>query len=112
LIYITFLNGHLKKFKATVIESANAIVRASLLLHMATSNSFKKTAINFHYEFNLRHISNIFQGMLLTIPEKYTEPERFIRLFVHECERTYGDRLVQVEHLKIYRENMFDIVKK
>jgi len=79
---------------------------------MATSHSFKKTAINFHYEFNLRHISNIFQGMLLTIPEKYYEPQRFINLFIHECERTYGDRLVSLDHLKIYKENMFEIVKK
>ena len=33
LIYITFLNGHLKRFKLNVQEQANLIVRASLLLH-------------------------------------------------------------------------------
>lgn len=60
IIYITFLNGHLKKFKPAVQEQANPIVRATLMMHQGVSDKFKKTAINFHYEFNLRHISNIF----------------------------------------------------
>jgi dynein heavy chain len=60
LIYITFLNGHLKRFKLNVQEQANLIVRASLLMHQGVSASFKKTSINFHYEFSLRHMSNIF----------------------------------------------------
>jgi dynein heavy chain len=50
--------------------------------------------------------------MLLSDPLKIVEPERIIRLWIHECERTYGDRLVSYEHLKTYREGMFDIVKK
>jgi len=33
LIYVTFLNGHLKRFKSSVQEQAAFIVRASLLLH-------------------------------------------------------------------------------
>lgn len=112
LIYVTFLLGHLKRFKPSVSEQANGIVRATLLLHQSVSSSFKKTAINFHYEFNLRHISNIYQGMLLSSPEKYQDPEKIIRLWIHEAERTYGDRLVSFDHLKIYKDNMFDIVKK
>ena len=60
LIYITFLSGHTKRFKATINEISHLIVRSSLLLHTAVSASFKKTSINFHYEFNLRHMSNIF----------------------------------------------------
>jgi dynein heavy chain len=31
---------------------------------------------------------------------------------VHECNRTYGDRLVNFEHVKSFRDNLFDIVKK
>jgi len=35
-----------------------------------------------------------------------------LNLWVHEVERTYGDRLVSPEHLKAMREILFDIVKK
>lgn len=111
-IYLTFLNGHLKRFRSTVSEYAVTIVRASLMIHQAVSEKFKKTAINFHYEFNLRHLSNIFQGMMLSDPSRYPEPDRMVRLWIHECERTYGDRLVSYDHLKIYRDSMFEIVKK
>lgn len=60
LIYLTFLNGHLKKFKNTIQELANTIVRTTLIIHTNVCGAFKKTSTNFHYEFNLRHISNIF----------------------------------------------------
>lgn len=50
---------------------------------------------------------------MLSDPTKYTEPDKFCKLWIHECERTYGDRLVTYEDFKKYRENiMFDIVKK
>lgn len=112
LIYVTFLNGHLKRFKSSVQEQAAFIVRASLLLHQSVTQNFRKTAINFHYEFNLRHISNIFQGLLLSSAEKYQDPVKLITLWIHECERTYGDRLVSYEHLKLYKEQIYENIKK
>lgn len=57
-------------------------------------------------------MSNVFNGLLLSDPNKFTEPDKLIKLWVHECERTYGDRLVSAEHLKTYKENIFDIVRK
>lgn len=93
-IYSTFLTGHLKRFKPTVQELAPLIIRSALTLHQNVISSFRKTAINFHYEFNLRHLSNIFQGLLLSDASKFQEPEKMVKLWVHESERTYGDRLV------------------
>lgn len=80
-------------------EVAPLVVRATLQLHAYISSTFRKTSINFHYEFNLRHISNIFQGLLLSVNDKYPDPEKLVRLWIHECERTYGDRLVTAENL-------------
>ena len=51
-------------------------------------------------------------GLLLSDPNKYQEPDKLIKLWIHECERTYGDRLVSYDHLKIYKEQIFDIIKK
>lgn len=40
--------------------------QAALALHDKVSSTFRKTAINFHYEFTVRHLANVFQvcGML------------------------------------------------
>ena len=106
-IYSTFLTGHLKRFKATVQGLAPLIIRSALILHQNVISSFRKTAINFHYEFNLRHLSNIFQGLLLSDSTKFQEPEKMVKLWVHESERTYGDRLVTSDHLAKYNALMF-----
>ncbi len=112
LIYSTFLTGHLKRFKSTVQELAPLIIRSALVLHQNVISTFRKTAINFHYEFNLRHLSNIFIGMLLSDPSRINEPDKLVKLWVHESERTYGDRLVSAEHVSKYNNLMFEIIKK
>lgn len=56
--------------------------------------TYRKTAQNFHYEFNVRHLTNVFQGLLNAKPEAIKEPDQLVKLWVHEAERIYGDRLV------------------
>nr|SYZ35238.1 PtDNAH9b [Paramecium tetraurelia] len=112
LIYNTFLSGHLKRFKPAVSENGPAIIKAALQLHTSVIQNFRKTAINFHYEFNLRHISNVIQGLLLADPAKFIDSDKLIRLWVHESERTYGDRLVSMDNLNTYKALMFDLLKK
>lgn len=57
--------------------------------------NFRKTATNFHYEFNIRHLSNVFQGLLVAQPDQFKTAEKFVHLWMHESERVYGDRLVR-----------------
>ena len=111
-IYNTFMLGHFKKFKSTVQEQTQFIIKAALNLHQAVIASFRKTAINFHYEFNIRHLSGVFQGLLLAQPNQFQDPEKLIKLWIHESERIYGDRLVSVEHLNVYKALVADLVKK
>ena len=33
---------------------------AALSLHAAVASNFRKTAANFHYEFNIRHLAGVF----------------------------------------------------
>jgi dynein heavy chain len=93
-IYQTFLDGHLSNFSEDLQGLSNNLIKAALGVHSMVSNTFRKTAANFHYEFNIRHISNVFQGLLVSQPEQFNNPEKFILLWLHESERVYGDRLV------------------
>jgi len=60
----------------------------------------------------VRHLSNVFQGMLQAKQEAIKEPDHMVQLWAHECERIYGDRLVSPEHLKTFRAFHADACKK
>mmetsp|Transcript_16968 Transcript_16968/g.60259 ORF Transcript_16968/g.60259 Transcript_16968/m.60259 type:complete len:4617 (-) Transcript_16968:30-13880(-) len=103
-IYETFLNGHLESggFNEEVCALESNIIKAALNLHKEVMEKFRKTATNFHYEFNIRHLANVFQGLLVANADQIQTGEKFVHLWLHESERVYGDRLVSAEHLLQY----------
>lgn len=104
-IYQTFLDGHLNStgFAPAVTQISSSLIRAALAVHKEVTESFRKTAANFHYEFNIRHLANVFQGLLVATPQVFNEAEKFVYLWLHESERVYGDRLVDFEDLTKFR---------
>lgn len=64
------------------------------MISSQVSDSFRKTAANFHYEFNMRHLTNVFEGLLKAYPKNFVSGEQLVHLWLHESERVYGDRLV------------------
>jgi dynein heavy chain len=113
-IYSTFLNGHLQGFSREIEEGemGKRIVQAALQLHRKVAATFRKTASNFHYEFNIRHMAGVFQGMLMGKSEQLTEPLKLAQLWLHESERVYGDRLVSAADLKKYKDLAAESAKK
>ena len=69
-------------------------------LHKCVFSKFKK--FNFDYEFNIRHITGVFQGILSTI-EKSKEKEKMAKLWIHEFERVNGEWLVSIKDFKTLR---------
>ena len=62
-IYSSIYNQHLKmnKFSMAIQKASHSLIDAALALHQRVSQVFLPTAIKFHYVFNLRDLSNIFQ---------------------------------------------------
>lgn len=79
---------------AGVQEMGTKILQAALALHEKVAGTFRKTAVNFHYEFTVRHLANVFQGLLMSTPEQFNNVTKLSRLWLHESERVYADRLV------------------
>eukprot|EP00929_Paragymnodinium_shiwhaense_P050232 TRINITY_DN25303_c0_g2_i1.p1 TRINITY_DN25303_c0_g2~~TRINITY_DN25303_c0_g2_i1.p1 ORF type:complete len:2248 (-),score=601.64 TRINITY_DN25303_c0_g2_i1:355-7038(-) len=113
-IYSTFMSGHFHGlgFKHQVVDMTIGIIKAALSLHSSVTSQFRKTAKNMHYEFNIRHMSGVFAGLLQARPTEFPDAEKLALLWLHESERIYGDRLVSVADLKRFRAMLAELVKK
>ncbi|XP_078011950.1 dynein axonemal heavy chain 17 isoform X1 [Phascolarctos cinereus] len=96
-IYSTILAQHLSYRSVPIVVQKISVqlVTSALALHQKISSTFLPTAIKFHYVFNLRDLSNIFQGLLFSTAEILRTPVDLIRLWLHEAERVYGDKLIE-----------------
>jgi len=111
-IYKTFVYNHFKNFNKNVADEAEGLCKSALILHQEVMNKFKKTSANFHYEFNIRHLTGVFQGILCARTDYFKDADKVAKLWVHESERIYGDRLVSESDVKEYLKISADVVKK
>jgi len=112
IIFKSILEGHLYHFEEPVQELCVPTVNATidLLTHMQSSPHFKPDTTKFHYQFNLRDIASVFQGLVRS-NEDYTDMQ-FSRLWVHECNRVFSDRLCKQVDIDHFSKVMDDLAKK
>ncbi|KXS10801.1 hypothetical protein M427DRAFT_103173 [Gonapodya prolifera JEL478] len=111
-IYSLIVQSHFKPFATSVQKVAEKLVAASLTLHKKVAQVFLPTAVKFHYVFNLRDLSNIFQGVLFALKEIIKEPLDVVRLWLHETTRVYGDKLIDAVDQKQLINFQQEITKK
>ncbi|XP_055553184.1 dynein axonemal heavy chain 17 isoform X2 [Falco cherrug] len=113
-VYGTILAQHLalQRMPPAVEKLQSQLVAAALALHQKVASTFLPTAFKFHYLFNLRDLSNIFQGLLFSTPECLKSPVDLVHLWLHEAGRVYGDRLVDETDQKDFRKMLADTCKK
>ncbi|XP_071672610.1 dynein axonemal heavy chain 9 isoform X17 [Patagioenas fasciata] len=113
-IYSTILTQHLTSgnFSGAVQKSAQQLVALALGLHQKVAATFLPTAIKFHYIFNLRDFSNIFQGLLFSTPECLQHPQDLVKLYLHESNRVYRDKMVEEKDYGTFDKIQLETVKK
>jgi len=105
-IYGQILTQKFKRWKNNLIRDRCAeVVSATINLHQKICTMFLPNAIKFHYQWNMREMFNIFQG-ICQFPKALYENVRgedkgkeghvtLIRAWIHECARTFRDRLLK-----------------
>ncbi|XP_039265498.2 dynein beta chain, ciliary-like [Styela clava] len=113
-IYTSILTQHLQigGFPAAVQKVASTVSQAALALHAKISSSFLPTAIKFHYIFNLRDLSNIFQGILFSTPDCIKTVPDLVRIWLHEASRVYGDKFIDEKDIQNFSKLKIDFAKK
>jgi dynein heavy chain, axonemal len=61
-IYHQMINGHLQAFEPDVARMSGKLTDATIELHKTVMNNFLPSSVKFHYQFNLREMSNITQA--------------------------------------------------
>ncbi|VDN14492.1 unnamed protein product [Dibothriocephalus latus] len=85
-----FSNGFSKKLQSMV----EGLTQMSIESYFIIKEKMLPTPAKFHYTFNLRDISRLFQGMCQASPDRFKGPKKILRLWRHEALRSYYDRLI------------------
>ncbi|XP_044299056.1 dynein axonemal heavy chain 8 isoform X1 [Varanus komodoensis] len=83
-----------RNFKPEISEMIMKLVSAGRILWQWTKVKMLPTPSKFHYIFNLRDLSRIWQGMLTVKSDECTDVNTLLALFKHECTRVIADRFV------------------
>jgi dynein heavy chain len=111
-IYGSILTGHLESFDHSVSQLHEPIMNMTLDLHSRMIVKFLPSAIKFVYNWNLRELDNVFNGLTRMTPDYYSSEVDCLRLFVHEINRTFSDRLNDESDLSKFNAMMIDCYDK
>ncbi|ELU10552.1 hypothetical protein CAPTEDRAFT_221643 [Capitella teleta] len=93
-IYNSILAGHTQPFSKEIQEVVPTITKITMELYTSIVRDLPPTPSKFHYIFNLRDLSRIYNGLCLTTPDRFEKVDQFIRVWRNECTRVIFDRLI------------------
>ncbi|KAM4028219.1 dynein axonemal heavy chain 5-like [Anomaloglossus baeobatrachus] len=111
-IFRTVAEGYFceqRGFPLEVCNLASALVPTTRKVWQATKIKMLPTPAKFHYIFNLRDLSRIWQGILTVTSDICRNSDILVALFQHECTRVIADRFVDQKD-KDWFENMMQKV--
>lgn len=84
----------------------------TLELYNFICDKLPPTPSRFHYVFNLRDLSRIYEGLLLSTADKYKSAGDFLRLWRNECLRIFHDRLICPEDKQLVNNRLAELVEQ
>lgn len=84
-IYNSILMSQIQNFAPSIKELAMKITFATIQLYNQINEKLLRTPLKFHYIFNLRDLTKIFEGMSLINTKNFSVPAKFIRFWKFEC---------------------------
>ena len=113
-IYQTILGWFLstRNFTAEIQKLSPVLISATINLYNWACKNLLPTPKKSHYVFNLRDISRVIKGLLLSSSAKFAEVDKVQRLWVHESYRVFYDRLMEDSDRALFFAQISEIVEK
>ncbi|KAM6471116.1 dynein axonemal heavy chain 6 [Liasis olivaceus] len=111
-IFQAILKGFLAEFSQAVKQCASSIVEAAVEIYQRMSIDLLPTPAKSHYVFNLRDLSKCVQGILQCDSVSVRDQNQIFRLFCHECQRIFHDRLICSEDKQYFYSMLSDMASK
>lgn len=112
-IFSSICDWHLNKgFDSAFVRLGKLIVSATMQVYKTAITNFLPTPTKSHYVFNLRDFSRVIRGILLVPSTHMTDPDKFLRLWIHEVYRVFYDRLIDSADRLLFFDVIKDTTKK
>lgn len=112
-IFGVLSEGHYRRgFSMEVKNLVKKMVPMTRILWERTRTTLLPTPAKFHYIFNLRDLSRVWQGMLGTLSTVIDKEKVLMLLWKHECNRVFSDRLTLQADKNWFNEEVLKVVNE
>ncbi|XP_070701078.1 dynein axonemal heavy chain 8-like [Pempheris klunzingeri] len=101
-----------RNFKPEISDMVKCLVSAGRIVWQWTKAKMLPTPSKFHYIFNLRDLSRIWQGMLNIKAEECNDITTLLALFKSECTRVIADRFICSEDREWFEKAISRVIEE
>ncbi|XP_030358369.1 dynein heavy chain 10, axonemal isoform X4 [Strigops habroptila] len=112
LIYASILKGHTAIFNESISSISDKITACTLELYKMVICDLPPTPSKFHYIFNLRDLSRVYNGLVLTTPERFQTVTQMVRVWRNECLRVFHDRLINEADKELVQGHIKNLIEE
>ncbi|CAJ1068269.1 LOW QUALITY PROTEIN: dynein heavy chain 10%2C axonemal [Xyrichtys novacula] len=138
LIYASILKGHTRTFEDAIQNVCDTVTSCTLELYSNIIKDLPPTPSKFHYIFNLRDLSRVYNGLTLTKPDRlvltltdnavrgssffmsllyftsyrFLTVTQFVRVWRNECLRIFHDRLIDKTDKALVQGHLKNLIEE
>ncbi|NXX13493.1 DYH10 protein, partial [Podargus strigoides] len=111
-IYASILKGHTMMFNESISAISDQMTVCTLELYKMIIRDLPPTPSKFHYIFNLRDLSRVYYGLVLTTPDRFQTVTQMVRVWRNECLRVFHDRLINEADKALVQDHIKNLIEE